>query len=143
MNTMHRALIRVFGASAGASLVLWGTRTALAFSVGDTGLKNTAKTAGLPTNETSLPVLIGTLLSGLLSLVGVIFLVIIVWGGFLWMTARGNDQQVEKAKQLITSAVIGLIIIAGGYAITNFVLTAIITATTGSGEATTTGTSGG
>lgn len=132
---MHRALIRVFGASAGASLVLWGSRTALAFSVSDTGLKNTADTAKLPTSETSLPVLVGSILNGVLSLVGVIFLVIIVWGGFLWMTARGNDQQVEHAKQLITSAVIGLVIIAAGYAITNFVLTQIIAATTGAGPA--------
>lgn len=128
---VHRALIRVFGASAGASLFLWSAQTALAFSVADTGLKTTAGKAGLPTSETSLPVLVGSILNGLLSLVGVIFLVIIVWGGFLWMTARGNDQTVEKAKQLITSAVIGLIIIAGGYAITNFVLTQIIAATTG------------
>ncbi|MEK7072917.1 MAG: pilin [Patescibacteria group bacterium] len=135
MTTMHRALIRLFGASAGASLVLFGTRAALAFSVSNTGLKTTAEKAGLPTSETSLPVLVGTILNSVLSLVGVIFLVIIVWGGFLWMTARGNDQQVEKAKQLITSAVIGLIIIAGGYTITNFVLGAIIGATTGTVEA--------
>lgn len=135
MNTMHRALIRIFGASASASLVLFGTRAALAFTVSDTGLKTTAGKAGLPTSETSLPVLVGTILNSVLSLVGVVFLVLIVWGGFLWMTARGNDQQVEKSKQLITSAVIGLIIIAGGYAITNFVLGAIIGATTGAGEA--------
>ncbi|TAK05128.1 hypothetical protein EPO33_04065 [Patescibacteria group bacterium] len=132
---VHRALIRIFGASAGASLVLWSSRAALAFSVEDTGLKTTAGEAGIPTSEASLPVLVGTILNGVLSLVGVVFLVLIVWGGFLWMTARGNDQQVEKAKNLITSAVIGLIIIAGGYAITNFVLTQIIAATTGAGEA--------
>ncbi len=133
MGIVHRSLIRVFGASAGASLILFASRAALAFSVDDTGLKNTAKTAGIPTANASLPALIGVLLNSLLSLVGVVFLVIIVYGGFLWMTARGNEQQVDKAKNLITSAVIGLIIIAGGYAITNFVLGAIIGATTGAG----------
>lgn len=132
---MHRALIRLFGASAGASLLLWGTRAALAFSVEDTGLKQTASKAGIPTRNTDLPTLIGTILNSVLSLVGVIFLVIIVWGGFLWMTARGNDKQVETAKQLITSAIIGLLIIAGGYAITNFVLGAVISATTGASTA--------
>lgn len=128
---MHRALIRAFGASAGASLLLWGTRAALAFSVDDTGLTKTAKTAGIPTQNTSLPELIGSLLNGLLSLVGVVFLVLVVWGGFLWMTARGNEQQVEKAKNLITSAIIGLIIVAGGYVITNFVLEQVLQATSG------------
>ncbi len=131
MSTLHRALIRIFGASAGASLLLWSSRAALAFTVEETGLKTTAGKAGIPTSQTSLPVLVGTILNGVLSLVGVVFMVIIVWGGFLWMTARGNDQQVEKAKNLITSAVIGLVIIAGGYAITNFVLTQIIGAATG------------
>lgn len=135
MPTLHRALIRIFGASTGASLLLWSSHAALAFSVSDTGLKTTAGKAGIPTSETSLPALVGTILSGVLSLVGVVFLVIIVWGGFLWMTARGNEQQVEKAKNLITSAVIGLVIIAGGYAITNFVLTQIIGATSGASEA--------
>lgn len=131
MTSLHRALIRVFGASTGASLVLWSARAAQAFSVEDTGLKTTASKAGIPTRNTDIPTLIGTVLNSTLSLVGVIFLVLIVWGGFLWMTARGNDQQVEKSKQLIIAAVIGLVIIAGGYVITNFVLGEILRATTG------------
>lgn len=56
-----------------------------------------------------------------LSLVGVIFLVLVIYGGFLWMTAGGTEAQVKKAKDIITAAVIGVVLIAAAYAITNFV----------------------
>lgn len=60
-----------------------------------------------------------------LSLLGVIFLVLLIYGGFLWMTARGNEQQVEKAKEVMYSAIIGLMIVLGAYAISTFVLTSL------------------
>ncbi|MDO8463576.1 MAG: hypothetical protein Q7S96_04925 [bacterium] len=60
-----------------------------------------------------------------LSLVGVIFFVLMIYGGFLWMTARGDSPQIEKAKQTITSAIIGLAITLGAYAIAYFVVQAI------------------
>ena len=44
-----------------------------------------------------------------------------IYGGFVWMTARGNTQAVDTAKDLIYSAVIGLIIVLAAYAITTFV----------------------
>lgn len=57
-----------------------------------------------------------------LSILSIIFIALMLYGGFLWMTARGNQEQVTKAKDLITSAVIGLIIVIAAYAITYFVL---------------------
>lgn len=62
--------------------------------------------------------LIGQVIRVIISFVGVIFLVLMIYGGYLWMLARGNDQQVEKAKNLITAAIIGLIIVLAAYAIT-------------------------
>ncbi|MFA7365039.1 MAG: hypothetical protein WCZ12_01605 [Patescibacteria group bacterium] len=64
---------------------------------------------------------IGIVIGAILSFIGVIFMVLIVYAGFSWMTARGNDQQVEKAKNLIFRAIIGLIIVLAAYAITTFV----------------------
>jgi hypothetical protein len=58
----------------------------------------------------------------ILSLLGIIFLILIIYAGFLWMTAGGNDQQVGKAKSLISSAIIGLIIVVSAYAISYFVI---------------------
>lgn len=68
---------------------------------------------------------IGIILQGALALLGVIFLVLTIYGGFLWMTAGGNDTQVAKAKNILVRAIIGLIIIAAAYSITTFVINAL------------------
>ncbi|MFH1745205.1 MAG: hypothetical protein ABH881_03505 [bacterium] len=56
-----------------------------------------------------------------LALLGTIFLALIIYAGFLWMTAGGNEDQLKKAKGIIQKAVIGFLIIACSYAITSFV----------------------
>ena len=61
---------------------------------------------------------VGTLISAALSFLGVLFLLLTLYGGYLWMTSAGNDEQVSKAKKILTSAVIGLIIIVAAYAVT-------------------------
>lgn len=63
----------------------------------------------------------GLIIGSILSFIGVIFMILVIYGGFLWMTARGNEQQVEKAKTLIIQSVIGLIIVLSAYAITSLV----------------------
>jgi len=65
------------------------------------------------------------IINAILGLLGLIFLVLIVYAGFLWMTAAGNDDQVKKAKSILTAAIIGVIIIIAAYAISNFVLDAL------------------
>ncbi len=65
---------------------------------------------------------LGFLIKKLLSFLAVIFLILIIYGGFLWMTARGNGDQVEKAKKIIINSVIGTIIVMLAYAITWFFL---------------------
>ena len=56
---------------------------------------------------------------GLLALVAVVMIIV---GGFQWMTAGGNEEKVEKAKKLISAAVIGLIIVLLAWAIVIFVI---------------------
>ncbi len=63
----------------------------------------------------------GKIVGAALSFVGVLFFILMIYGGFLWMTAAGNEQQVEKAKNLIIAAIIGLIVIMSAYAITAYV----------------------
>lgn len=91
------------------------------------GLEETAETAGIPEGlrEATPESLIGTIINVAFSLIGVIFLLLMVYGGFLWMTARGNQQQVTQAKDLIVAAVIGIVIVMLAYAITSFVLDAL------------------
>lgn len=73
--------------------------------------------------------IIGRLISAFLSLFGIIFMVLMIYGGYKWMMARGNDDEVTKAKSLIRGAVIGLIIVLSAYAISLFVATAVQQAT--------------
>lgn len=66
--------------------------------------------------------LVGTLINTFLGLLGIVFLLLVVYGGFLWMTAQGAEEEVTKAKKLITQAVIGLVIVMAAYAISKFVV---------------------
>lgn len=63
----------------------------------------------------------GGIIGVILSFVGVLFLGLMIYAGLMWMTAQGNEQQVTKAKDLITNSVIGLIIVFAAYAITVFI----------------------
>ncbi|PIT94527.1 hypothetical protein COT98_03370 [Candidatus Falkowbacteria bacterium CG10_big_fil_rev_8_21_14_0_10_39_9] len=58
-----------------------------------------------------------------LGLLGIIFLVLLVMGGYQWMTAGGSEEQVEKAQSRIKNGIIGLVIVLAAYAITAFVFT--------------------
>ena len=64
----------------------------------------------------------GGIIKIFLSILSIIFIALLIYGGFLWMNARGNAEQVTKAQDLIKDAVIGLVIVIGAYAITYFVL---------------------
>lgn len=87
-------------------------------------LEITASAAGFGEPK-SIPEIIGSLIAAFLSLLGIIFLVLIIYGGFLWMTSGGNEAKVLKAKKVLTQATIGLIIIVSAYSITYFVIYAL------------------
>ena len=85
-------------------------------------LEQVGEESGYDTSQDSINPIISTVIQAILSLLGVIFLVLIIYGGFLWMTARGNEEQVGKAKKILSAAIIGLIIVVAAYAISWFVL---------------------
>lgn len=105
----------------------------MALDLGTVLVKDTAIKAGYDpaTGETTLSANIGSFIKIALSFVGVIFLALMVYAGFLWLTARGESEPVEKAGKIIKTAVIGFIITVGAYSITNFVVPAILEKTTG------------
>ncbi|HNV12434.1 MAG TPA: pilin [bacterium] len=82
-------------------------------------LKQTGFSAGFSrdTNEFTLSETIGRIVSTALSLIGVVFIILIILGGYQWMTAGGNEEQVSKAKDRIKNAIIGLVITVSAYAI--------------------------
>lgn len=71
--------------------------------------------------EGDLNVVVGNIIKTVLSLVGIIFLLLSVYAGYLWMTARGNDETVSKAKEIFKSSIMGLFIVVSAYAITVFI----------------------
>ncbi len=74
---------------------------------------------------------IGSLIRVALGFLGVIAVVIVLLGGFKWMVAGGNDEKVAEAKRLIIAGIIGLAIILSAYAITSFVISSLVGATSG------------
>ncbi len=67
-------------------------------------------------------VTVGLIISSVLRLLGTIVLGLIVYAGFLWVTAAGKEEQVGTAKKILKNAVIGLVIIFSSYTITIFVV---------------------
>lgn len=65
--------------------------------------------------------IVANILGLALSFLGIIFFLIIIAAGVIWMTAMGTSEKSEKAKDMLEAAVIGLIIVLGAYAITKFV----------------------
>lgn len=69
---------------------------------------------------------VSSIINTFLSVLGVVFMALMIYGGYLWMTAMGDQSKTSKAKDLITGAVIGIIIVAAAYAISYFVTQAIV-----------------
>ena len=93
----------------------------LLHEAGEAAKYDTAKVEG-DNPAISIPTVAGGIIKIFLSILSIIFILLMLYGGYLWMTARGNQEQVTKAKELITSAVIGLVIVIAAYAITYFAL---------------------
>ncbi len=81
--------------------------------------------AGLAEAQAAPGQIVGSIIYPFLGLLGAVFVVLMIYAGFLYMTAQGNEDQVEKAKTIIKNAVIGVVIISLAYAITNFVILAM------------------
>lgn len=62
------------------------------------------------------------IINSILTFVGVIFFLILIYAGYLWMFARGNEDQVLKAKKITREVIIGIIIIVLARIITEFIL---------------------
>ena len=71
---------------------------------------------------------IGIILNSALSLVGIAFVIIIMYGGWNWLTAAGNEEEITKAKKWIVNGSIGLVVILASYVLSNFILSAILSA---------------
>ncbi|HCC22650.1 TPA: hypothetical protein DF272_00520 [Candidatus Falkowbacteria bacterium] len=82
---------------------------------------------GAPAND--LPVIIGNIINVVLGFLGVVLVLIVIYGGFKYMTSGGEDKGAKEGKQWIINGIIGLVIVLSAYAITTFVVSRLATAT--------------
>lgn len=91
-----------------------------------------AKTAsGLGGSATSIYSSLGSLIGVLFGVLGIIFLLLVLRAGFMWMTAQGDPKAITKAKDIMIQAVVGLVILLSAYSITEYVFGNLILASGG------------
>ena len=106
-----------------AGAMLFGN-VALAITPEQTGLIDTAESAEL-TVQKSIPQLVGYFINVIIGVLSVVLLVIVVYGGILYMTAGGNDKQTEKARAWLINGSIGLIICVLAFALSTFIVSQV------------------
>lgn len=87
----------------------------------DSGLSVTGDKAGYVETTATPEYIITQVIQIILGILGVIFLIFMIYAGITWMTAAGNEQQITKAQNILTEAIIGLVIVLAAYTITYFI----------------------
>ncbi|HNX11267.1 MAG TPA: pilin [bacterium] len=73
--------------------------------------------------------IVARIINTMMLFLGIIAVVIILLGGFKWMTAAGNEENISQAKKIMGAGIIGLVIILASWGIAQFILTKLISAT--------------
>ena len=121
MKTRHK--ISLVGFIAAAVALFAG---AAAYAQINTGIEYGSAT-GLGGGD--IRTIVGRIIQVFLGILGVIALVLIIYAGWLWMTAGGDEEKVTQAKKIMTQAVIGLAIILCSFAITTWIVSQLTAAT--------------
>lgn len=103
-------------------------------------LETVGETSGL--QDTDLRITIARVIRTFLSVLGIIAVIIVLYGGFVWMTARGDADKTDRAKKILINGFIGLVIILASWSITTFVLNTLLDATGGTGTSTSSSSGG-
>ncbi len=83
----------------------------------DSPVSNKTVTLTNPIGSTDIPTLIGYIIKAVMGIVGSLALVMVIYGGFVWMTAAGNAEKVTQGKNILIWAIIGLVVIFSAYII--------------------------
>ena len=109
-----------------ASLIVANSAQASIFDQIVGGFRTTGQEAGYA--ETQFVPAWVNYINGLLFLMGALFAIMIIYGGWLWMSARGNEERVKKGQKILIEAIVGLGIIIGGRILFEFVVDTLGTA---------------
>ncbi len=108
----------------------------MAYYAAPEGLNNgsaaltTVGTTTMGATPMDLPVLIGNIINVLLGALGIVFVGLIIYAGILYFTDAGGEKGAKKAKEILKTAIVGLVIIIAAYAISNYVMGALTGAVT-------------
>ncbi len=102
-----------------------------ALATGSFGLNETANVAFNNTplsqsREADIAIIVGRIINTALSFLGIVFLILVIYGGFMWMTAGGSEEKVSKAIEVFSNSAYGLMIVIAAYLVTRYLGTAII-----------------
>ena len=93
-----------------------GKINTMLINVGDRVEIDTTRTIGA---------VVGDVIRVALALLGLIFLILLTYGGFKYMEAKGEEKKVKEAMGLMFQAIVGLAIVLGAYALTEFFVGAL------------------
>lgn len=113
------SLVLSFGLVAPAILP---NNSQVAYADAKTQIQSGLKAAGGDTKDTS-GTLITSVINVMLFIIGVLSVIMIVYGGILYVISAGDSGRVSKAKNTIMYAIVGLVVALLAYAIVNFVIT--------------------
>jgi hypothetical protein len=80
-------------------------------------------------DESTFAKAIADIIKVVLGFLGIVFLILILYAGLMWITSAGNEEKISTAKKVMTAAVIGAAIVLSAYAITYFVIDQLLEAT--------------
>lgn len=84
---------------------------------------------GIQLGTNKLETTIASLINTFIGLLGIVAVIIILIGGFQWMTAGGDEEKIGGAKKMIYAGVAGLAVILAAFAIATFVIEQLTAAT--------------
>lgn len=129
MTKKVKLFIFIFG------LIIFSIGANFALAQTDFGTGEVAEVINLTQSDPRM--IIGRIIQIILSFLGVIALLLVMYAGFLWMTSNGDEDKITLAKKILKDAIIGLVIILSSWAITTFILSklsAAINGTSGQGQ---------
>lgn len=87
--------------------------------IGDLGGYNTSA-------EVSVASIVGAVIRGVITILGLVFIILIILAGFKWMRAEGNEEDIKKANRTIKESIIGLVITLSAWTLWSFVFEKLI-----------------
>lgn len=103
--------------------ILLPFKQALALTTPDQRFKNLADQSGYDAAATGTKItVLLDIIAYVLTFVGIFFLIMIIYSGWQWITAGGNEETIEKAQTRLKNSVIGFFIIAVAYGLILFVM---------------------